>query len=571
MRENEFRPDRLPGPNPEIFDPNKVWLELDIMEVMHNQEIMNRIVEFSNCYGREKHNESMAINHPAWEDISEGDIRLFDACLMYFGIVKRPKMQDYWSRGWFEGTSPTRNLMSRNRFFTILRSLAFTDQQSLPNSGDKLYRCRDLIDTLNKNYADNYYPQQGLSVDETLIKYSGNKTCYKVKINTKAARVGIKMYKINEATTGYCLRTETYSNSQGDKWKTNKFQNFDVRDCTQPAKIVLMLIEPYLGYGHTVGVDSFYTEPRLFRILLEQNTNCVGVLKDRKYIHPTAYLKQLGLMNTGEIKSWFSRPIGNNNGLQLLAWQDQKMVRVLTSFHDKDQYESEEDTLARQRRLHNDDIQRKPSAVIDYKKYMPGIDKQDQMKSYYSAMRLKIKRPHKLLYMEHLETSLFNSFIIFRHLMQGKLKSTYNYLEFKRNIFIQTFTKYRPSIAHRIIHVQQPLVPAMPDLPVPDEVRFDLTLNHMPIKIGLDNQGRRRSKDCEVCSRVCKHDAEGEKCGGRCPDRNKRRRIAYYCSICRKHLCIDAEDETGSPLNCFQIYHLRDAENMVSLIIIIKC
>ena len=205
------------------------------------------------------------------------------------GINKKPRINDYWSSSWFEGTSPIKDLMTRERFYTVLRSLMFTRERKIPGSGDRLYRIRNLINMLNTTYAQNYYPHEAISVDESLVKYKGVMTKMKVKMDKKAARVGFKQYKLNCAESSYCVRAETYSNSLCDDWKTFQLSNYDLRSFTDPAKVVLFLIKPYLGYGHTVGLDQWFSEPRLFRILLEEQTNCIGTMQDRRNMPKTAY------------------------------------------------------------------------------------------------------------------------------------------------------------------------------------------------------------------------------------------------------------------------------------------
>ena len=400
------------------------------------------------------------------------------------GVFKRPKMSDYWSTGWYEGPSPCRFLMKRERFFQILRSLQFTDQREIPergdNKGDKLYKFRDLIDNLNVVYEQNYYPNEGLSIDEALVKYSGNMSGYKVRMPQKAAKQGFKQYRINDAKTSYCIRTETYSKSPADKWKHVQFRNYDLREYTDPAKIVLFLIKPYLGVGHTLGVDSFYSEPRLFRLLLEEKTNCIGALKDKRYMPKMAYGKKLKLMQPADTKHWYSKKIDEERGLLVLAWKDNKEVRIISSFHKHDQYELPADTENRRKRRKNNDILRKPLAVVDYKRVMPGIDRQDQYMSYYTTKRLRLKRVHRLMFTIHLEITLFNSFVVYCELM-NKDKKLYTYLDFRRNFFTQTLTKYRPDVGHNVLN--RP-VPSNPNLPVSDEVRYNWSLGHFAAKRG---------------------------------------------------------------------------------------
>ena len=48
-------------------------------------------------------------------------------------------------------------------------------------------------------------------------------------------------------------------------------QNF-----TKPKSIVLRLIAPMLNQGYTLGVDNFYTSPKLIDVLIANQTDCIG-------------------------------------------------------------------------------------------------------------------------------------------------------------------------------------------------------------------------------------------------------------------------------------------------------
>lgn len=54
------------------------------------------------------------------------------------------------------------------------------------------------------------------------------------------------------------------------------------KDCGKSGRIVMSLVEPYLGKGHTLYVDNCYTSPALFDILYKNFTNAYGIVKERK-------------------------------------------------------------------------------------------------------------------------------------------------------------------------------------------------------------------------------------------------------------------------------------------------
>ena len=57
---------------------------------------------------------------------------------------------------------------------------------------------------------------------------------------------------------------------------------------------------------------------------------------------------------------------------------------------------------------------KKPYAVIQYKKFMNGVDRADQYLSFYSVLRRTVKWSKQVvLYL--LNCALFNAFFVYRH------------------------------------------------------------------------------------------------------------------------------------------------------------
>ena len=70
-------------------------------------------------------------------------------------------------------------------------------------------------------------------------------------------------------------------------------------------------------------------------------------------------------------------------------WKDKREVLTISNMH---QVEMEEV------RNRNGKVSVKPNIVIDYNGKMHGVDKSDQIKSYYSALRTTIRWPKKNCY-----------------------------------------------------------------------------------------------------------------------------------------------------------------------------
>ena len=55
---------------------------------------------------------------------------------------------------------------------------------------------------------------------------------------------------------------------------------FDCSRNPKTAAIVLKLLEPLLGHGHTLWMDNFYNSPELaWQLKIQHFTDCVGTLK----------------------------------------------------------------------------------------------------------------------------------------------------------------------------------------------------------------------------------------------------------------------------------------------------
>ncbi|CAL4124539.1 unnamed protein product, partial [Meganyctiphanes norvegica] len=279
------------------------------------------------------------------------------------------------------------------------------------------------------------------------------RTGFGVKQPRKKSKTGIQQYRICEAETGYCLDFEYYSASKEEPYDFVKIDGYDIDSFTLPAKIVLHLIKPYLNRGHTLGIDSYYSDPRLFELLLRNKTDAVGTFQSNRRFFPTGV--KATKLPVGYVQSWYKKfnlndnDVNENNDvyendnenaflkyLMCLIWQDKKTVRIVSTYHD-DELLSIPDKA--QFRVDLNATKLKPRACIEYKYVMPGVDKMDQMMSTYDPTRKRMKRYYKRVYFTLLEMCFYNSFVVYCHLMHPK-KVTY--LDYKKDVVKRTIDKY---------------------------------------------------------------------------------------------------------------------------------
>ena len=89
------------------------------------------------------------------------------------GIVRKPKLELYWStRGIFHTPIFSRT-MSRNRFQLIQRYLHFNDINAAGTNEDCLYKIRTILDIVVNNIRTNYVPDREISLDEGMLGWRG--------------------------------------------------------------------------------------------------------------------------------------------------------------------------------------------------------------------------------------------------------------------------------------------------------------------------------------------------------------------------------------------------------------
>lgn len=196
------------------------------------------------------------------------------------GLCNRGRIDEYWTTGTLE-MPQFRQIMSKNRFFLILRFLHFVDNDyldlNLHGNDRKTSKIAPILDHCNRKFMEMCVPEQHLSLDESLLLWKGRLSWIQC-ICSEAARFGIKSYELCEARTGYLLTMAIYSGK-----KCTDSENQAVHGFTGVSKIVLQLMNGYFHKGHCLVMDNFYNSVSLIRFLNEQcRTDVLGTLNQRR-------------------------------------------------------------------------------------------------------------------------------------------------------------------------------------------------------------------------------------------------------------------------------------------------
>ena len=152
----------------------------------------------------------------------------------------------------------------------------------------------------------------------------------------------------------------------------------------------------------------------------------------------------------------------------------------------------------------------KPNIVRDYNAGMTGVDRSDEMLSYYSALCKTIRSPKKLA-LHIFEMMIHNAYLLYCKESGSKMKS----LSFREQLVLYL------------------LKDKLPSEPTAKRRRSEFTAQHCLEYLPATEKKQQPTKPCRVCTK------------------NKtRKETRYFCAACEDHqpLCV---------VECFKAYHLN--------------
>ena len=250
------------SPNPTAEDFFKLYI---------NEDIIDHIVTQTNLYAqqyieREQNNLRPHSLVKQWKPTDRQEMIAFLAMLIMMGIIHKPRINMYWSKDSLLSTPVFGQLVGRDRFLLLLRFLHFAnnrDYNAADPNRDKLYKIREVSDMIKRRCSEVYYPGKKLSVDESLVLFKG-RFSFKQYIKSKRARFGIKLFQLC-TPDGIVLDYIIYHGSMIPELVV-------LEDSLTTERIIVTLMQNYLGKGHQLYVDNFYTSMSLAKHLLQNDT-----------------------------------------------------------------------------------------------------------------------------------------------------------------------------------------------------------------------------------------------------------------------------------------------------------
>ena len=167
------------------------------------------------------------------------------------------------------------------------------------------------------------------------------------------------------------------------------------------AGVVLRLLAPICGRGHHLYTDNLYTSPGLFTELHVRGLEACGTLRlNRRGIPPEVKAS----MQKGE-----RRTVVVNDKMAVVQWRDKRIVSILSTLHS----DTPVDIECRSRHAPGGrEVVQKPEAVVEYNKFMGGVDRGDQLLSYYGFPHRTVKWWRRAFFFLF-DAAIVNSYIMY--------------------------------------------------------------------------------------------------------------------------------------------------------------
>jgi len=330
------------------------------------------------------------------------DIESFLGIIIVMGINSLPSMKLYWSKDNVFHNSFISSIMSRNRFLQIFYNLHLADNSLEPKSGStnysKIYKIKNFVEILLRNFQNNYKFGRYGSIDETMVKFKG-RSSLKQYIPLKPIKRGYKIWCLCDSITSYLFNCRIYLGKEGTSDKESLLGE----------RVVFTLIADHYFEGKHVYFDNFFTSLSLLEKLRRQRINATGTIRsDRVGIPSQFVLKEK--MERGDYKS-----IVISNTI-IFKWMDTKHFFLASNDCENTEIVTIFRQLKNKRRIEIDC----PKAITDYNKFIHGVDRFNQRISSYTFDR-KSKRNWLRLFFFFFNASLANSYICYKQLDQNEL------------------------------------------------------------------------------------------------------------------------------------------------------
>lgn len=361
-----------------------------------------------------------------WKDVTVPEMYTFLSLNLYMGLVRYPSIRDYWNKTFlFSGPNIfDSQIMSRNRFFAILKFLRFSKPQAfIP--GRPITRLAMFFAWVKENCMNLVDPGGTVAIDECLVLYKG-RLHFKQFIKSKRARFGIKMFCLcpsHPDLRGYTYNFAMYFGK--DMYHVEDIHGTEHLSLSE--RIVVYLFKQLLDQGREIIIDNWYMSLRLAEFLLTKKTYVTGTIRVNRGVP-----KELTEISLNKFQTCFVR----KSDVLIIRYRDKRDVYLLSTkltagFVEKNRYQASVSTHL---------LLQKPSAIEHYNTNMGAVDAVDQDIEPYNCAR-KNYSWFKKIGLHVVQRMVLNAKVLYIHANDKDI----SVLEFHKCLIDGLLAKYSPA------------------------------------------------------------------------------------------------------------------------------
>ncbi|XP_066569538.1 piggyBac transposable element-derived protein 4 [Amia ocellicauda] len=496
-----FQPARTPGVQ---LDKSKTYSPLELFQLFFSPNVVRVLCSNTNKQATKRIAQGLQFK---WTDVTPQEFLKYLSLVIFMGLLKLGSVKAYWRNKHIFCVPFPKTVMSRDRWRFISSNLHMSDPaKDAVNDGkkgtsehDPLFRLKPLMTEIQTACKSFYQPRKNLSIDERMVATKA-KTGMTQYIKDKPTRWGFKLFILADSYNGYTTDFTVYTGK--GKFPTGLGLSYDA--------VVGLLDKPYLGNGYHVYCDNFYTSPHLFRHLLSKGFGACGTYRLGMKDSPNTKVNALTSKSQRGSIRWI-----REGDLLFVKWMDSREVSMCSTIH---QVYSSNRVM---RKLKKKDGTWEaisipiPTTIVEYNKYMGGVDLSDQLIQYTTAHH-KVMRWYKTMFLHFVDIATVNSYLLHKELCEQQ--------------------KTKP-LTHR--GFMELLTAQLAGVTL-DVVSVDRQTNHTPLPIAPLDPEKPKHRPADV-RKYCLH----------CKRRKKYNKTPWQCGACLVPLCNFLERP------CFAQWHAK--------------
>ena len=222
-----------PGPTIAISSTS---LPLEFFYEIYPDEIFNLMAKSTNqcipIYEAQRKQKNPEFSSGSFKADAD-DIKAFIGIRMIMALNPLPSLTDYWSSDPAFRNYYIAETMLRNQFFNIQKCFNVNGPTKNPSriaciakakeilKKNPLYKVQPLIEAVRENSSNKYNLHRDISIDEAMIKFTGQHWCV-VGAPNKPAKRGIKIFCLCDGSTGYLKDFQLYIRHKKETGLTQK-------------------------------------------------------------------------------------------------------------------------------------------------------------------------------------------------------------------------------------------------------------------------------------------------------------------------------------------------------------